>query len=366
MKYDHRHYVPVLRWKRGEYLAVSQLSSTAKDCITPLIEVPEIGFDFETNNLVKSLDEHLSPFAMRVKKYWQTRTCFVDLNLIDPSTLMDNGEHPVSFTFAQLRSLNCKAIPVIGIKRSPSYQTAVQKVVSQDKSGLCLRVSIEDAAQSNIRALIDVLLQKIGLGISDCDLVIDLGAPNFDPVDGFTIIVGDILKTFPYLLKWRTLAIIGTSFPPSMAEVTFGSGAIPRFEWLLYKKLVAILKRAKIRLPSFGDYVINHPDVLQVDMRIVKPSATVRYASDDAWLIIKGPNVRDNGFGQYRSLCKAVTKSRYFLGSKFSAGSEYIANCAAGISKTGNLSTWRKVGTNHHLEKVVRDISSFYGFSGNP
>lgn len=366
MAFDHRHYVPILRWKQGEYLAVSRLSSTAKDFITPLIEVPEIGFDFETKALAKSLDEHLVPFATRIKKYWQMRPCFVDLKLIDPSTRMAGGLHPVSLVFDELRAMNCKAIPVTGINRTPLYQQAVQRAVSQDNRGFCLRISIEDAAKANVKALVDTLLQKIGLKVTDCDLVIDLGAPNFDPVDGFAILVAGIVKAFPYLMKWRSFTIAGTSFPSSMAEITIGSGAIPRFEWLLYKKLIAGLKKAGVRLPAFGDYVINHPDVSQVDMRLVKPSATVRYTIDDAWLIIKGPNVRDNGFGQYRALCKAVVKSGYFLGSEFSAGSEYIATCSAGTSKTGNLTTWRRVGTNHHLEKVVRDISSFYGFSGSP
>jgi hypothetical protein len=366
MKFDHRHYVPFLRWKQGEYLAMSRLSIPAKEFITPLIEVPEIGFDFEANTLARSLDVHLSPFATRIRKHWQMRPCFVDLNRIDPSTMMADGRHPVIFVFADLRSKNCMAIPVIGINRNRQYKQAVQQVVSQDNHGLCLRVSIEDSAKENIKTSIDALLNKIGIDVIVCDLVIDLDAPNFDPVDGFTTLVGEIVKAFPYLSKWRTFTIAGTSFPSSMAEITPGTGAIPRFEWLLYKRLVAILKKARVRLPSFGDYVINHPDVLKVDMRIIKPSATVRYTIDDAWLIAKGSNVRDNGFGQYRDLCKTIVKSGFFLGPKFSAGDEGIANCAAGTSETGNLSTWRRIGTNHHLEKVVRDISNFYGFSGNP
>jgi hypothetical protein len=345
---------------------MGRLSSTAKEFIRPLIEVPEIGFDFETRTLVKSLDDHLTPFATRIRKNWQMRPCFVDLNLIDPSELMADGRHPVSFVFAELRSQKCMAIPVIGINRNRQYQQAVRQVVSQDNRGLCLRVSIEEAAKTNVNASIDTLLLKIGLDVTDCDLVIDLGAPNFEPVDGLTTLVGGIVQDFPYLLNWRTFTIVGTSFPASMAEIKYGSGIVPRLEWLLYKQLFARLKKARVRLPSFGDYGINHTDVLQVDMRIVKPSATVRYTIDDAWLIVKGQNVRDNGFGQYRDLCKAVIKSGYFLGPSFSAGDEYIANCAAGSSKTGNLTTWRMVGTNHHLEKVVWDISSFYGFSGNP
>jgi len=360
VRFDHRHCVPCIRWKQGEYLAVRRLSGEAKEFITPLIEVPEIGFDFETKTLNKSIDDHLLPFAKRVKTNWQGRPCFVDLKLIGESVLMNDGRHPVIFLFDDLRTKQCLAIPVIGISRNPQYQAAVQQVVARDNRGMCLRVSIEDAAKPSLKPSINSLIKKISLGISECDLVIDLDAPNYNPIEGFATLVEGIIKALPYLSKWRTFSIIGSSFPQSMAKVNQGLSKLSRDEWLFYKKLIARLMEAKVRLPAFGDYGINHPDILQLDMRKVKPSATVRYTIDDAWLIIKGPNVRDNGFEQYHDLCKALVRSRYFLGDKFSAGDEYIANCAAGKVKTGNLSTWRMVGTNHHLEKVVYDISSFY------
>jgi hypothetical protein len=120
-----------------------------------------------------------------------------------------------------------------------------------------------------------------------------------------------------------------------------------------------MLAKAGVRVPAFGDYAINHPDLLQKDMRLLKPSATIRYAIDDAWLIVKGRNVRDYKYGQYRGLAKSVLNHSSFLGTNFSRGGKYISGCANGIESTGNLSTWRWVGTNHHLEKVARDLSNF-------
>lgn len=360
MIFKHRHYVPCIRWKQGEYRAMLQLSSASKEFITPLIEVPEIGFDFETNTNKKTVDEHLSPFAKRVRSNWQMRPCFVDLNLIDTSKLMADGRHPVNFVFDELRAQRCLATPVIGINRSRKYQQAVERVVSKDRRGLCLRISLEEASKTTIKASVEDLLAKNDLGVSECDLVIDLGAPNFKPVEGFVKLIEVIVQKMPFLSKWRTFTISGTSFPQSMAEVGQGLTTIKRFEWLLYKDLINRLNKVRVRLPTFGDYGINHPDVLPMDMRILKPSATIRYTIDDAWLIVKGPNVREHGYSQYRGHCKTVIASSHFLGSGFSRGDEYIANCASKIAKTGNLSTWRMVGTNHHLEKVVHDISSFY------
>ena len=148
-----------------------------------------------------------------------------------------------------------------------------------------------------------------------------------------------------------------------MAEIKRSPTIIPRYEWILYKRVVGSLRKAKVRLPTFGDYGISHPDLLSLDMRLVKPSATIRYTTDDDWFIVKGPNVRDNGYKQYREHCRTVMASASYMGPSFSEGDKYISECAAGSARTGNLTTWRKVGTNHHLEKVVRDVSSLFGSS---
>ncbi|MCX7012849.1 MAG: beta family protein [Candidatus Sumerlaeota bacterium] len=364
MRFDHCHYVPCIRWKLGEYQAMFQLSSAAKDFITPLIEVPEIGYDFEERKPAKSVDDHLKDFAKRIRVKWGKRPCFVDLNLIDPSKRLSDGRHPMRFISDGLRDQGCPATPVTGLKRDSDYQRAVRESASKDRRGVCLRIGIEAAAGSGLKGFIDAVLQAVGVGVTKCDLVLDLGAPNFEPVEGFAKLILAMIPRLPYLSQWRTFALIGTSFPSSMGEVKQSQVTIPRWEWLLYKRVVKRLLEDDIRPPTFGDYAVNHPDVLQLDMRRVKPSATIRYTADDSWFIVKGPNVRDNGFLQYRELCASVVDSPHYLGRTFSYGDEYIASCAEGTAKTGNLSTWRKVGTNHHLEKVVKDISSFFGSLG--
>jgi len=367
VNFDHRHYVPCIRWKMGEYQAIFNLSSKATWKITPLIEAPEIGFDFEKWKPVKSVDDHLAPFAKRVKTQWQGRHCFVDMKLIEPSKRMVDGQHPAEFVFNELRSQDCMAIPVSGLDRDQQYQEAIRRAVVKDSRGLCLRLGIEDAFKTTLKREVDVLLSHIGLQVRECDLVLDLGAPNFEPVNGFAKLIEDaIIRRLPDLRLWRTFTLVGTSFPQSMAEVKESPATIRRSEWLLYTMLIENLRKTKTRLPAFGDYGINHPSVDLVDWRKVKPSAKIKYTADDSWFIVKGSNVRDNKFEQYRGLCQTVIDSPHYPGEDFSYGDKYIADCASGIGKTGNLTTWCMVGMNHHLEKVVADIASFFGSSGTP
>jgi hypothetical protein len=93
------------------------------------------------------------------------------------------------------------------------------------------------------------------------------------------------------------------------------------------------------RIPAFGDYAIATPNLPNLDMRKLKPSATIRYTVDDAWIIAKGANVRDRGFGQYRQYCGLVAANSTYLGAAFSPGSDYIEKCHGGTQKLSRLST---------------------------
>ena len=366
MNLDYRHYVPCLRWKQGEYLAVSQLPDTTKHMFTPLIEIPPKGYDFEEKREKKTIDKHLEPVAKRVRKNWGNSPCFIDLSLIESTERMEIGIHPVSFVFDKLREMRCLGIPVTGLNRDPEYQREIRTALTNDKSGVCLRITIEQAAKSSFKTDSDSILSTLGIHASDSDLILDLGAPNFVPLGGFAMTIQAIVTKLPYLNDWRTFTILGTSFPETMAGIKMGSEVVPRYEWRLYKILVASFREAGLRLPSFGDYAISHPRIIDMDMRIVKPNATIKFTIDDGWYIVKGNNVRDYGYEQFHELSKQVLASRYYRDSTFSWGKEYIQQCANRRAKRGNLTKWVQVGTNHHVEKVVQDIANFYASVNTP
>lgn len=358
MSINSNYYVPCLRWKQGEYQALSRLSPSTKDVLKPLIEIPEIGYDFEKRSDSKTIDEHLAKLAHRIEANWGHRSCFVDIRLIESSERMETGQHPLAFVFNELRSKDALATPVIDLRQDSDCQNAISETVAMDKRGVCARINIEEAARSNFKDSLEGLLQKHNVGPGECDFVLDLRSPNFDPIDGFVNLLTVLIEELPYLDVWRSFVLIGTSFPRSMAEVPRGLSIRPRKEWLLYTSLISSLKHSGTRIPTFGDYGISHPDVVKLDMRHIKPNASVRYTIDNAYLINKGLNVRDHKFDQYHKLCQNIVESKHYCGEAYSEGDKYIKRCAQGIASTGRLTTWRWVGTNHHLEKVAKDIAN--------
>jgi len=354
-------YVPVLKWRQGEYQALLRLEDAPKARIVPMIEITPPDFDFELWQPKKSIDEHLEKFAARLKQKWGIRPALLDAGLLDPQARMAGGTHPLLWLMDQVRPDGANLVPVTALDRDAPYQTAVRIAHAVDACGAALRCSLEDAADPDFEANVEGLAETLELELDELDIVIDLQSPNFEPLDGLATLLANVLAASSDLFQAvRSLTIVATSFPPSMAEVTGPVQFVSRKEWLLYKALIAKLAPGT-RRPAFGDYAIAAPDLPQGDMRLLKPSATVRYAVDDGWIIAKGVNVRDNGFEQYRGCCGVVTSSASWLGAGFSPGSDYIDKCRKGSASTGNLSIWRWVGTNHHMTKVVHDLASFHG-----
>lgn len=360
--FNHRHYVPILKWKMGEYQALQRLAAPIKDSLTPLLEIPPVGFDFETGQHKETADDHLGDFGRRLKSKWQARPCFVDLKYLPPYTRMAGGRHYVDAVFDAARTEGCAAIPVVSFANDAAFLTAAAAAVRLDQRGACLRLALTDFDRAALASDIEGMLRTLGIGWAEADLVIDLGTPNYVPIAAYVRTMATLLSLVPALNRWRTLTIAGTAYPQSVATVKAPFEILPRHEWVAYRTFVGTLGR-EARIPTFGDYAVAHPDLVELDMRMIKPFAKLRYTINDAWHVGRGTPVRTHGFGQYQQMCATLVAQAYFSGAGFSAGDAHIAACAAGTVATGNLSTWVWVSTNRHLTKVVADLASLHGLS---
>jgi Beta protein len=235
-------------------------------------------------------------------------------------------------------------------------------VIQQDRRGVCLRLALTDFDRQALPTDIENLLRPLVGGLSEVDLVIDLCTPNYVPIAVYVRTMATLLAMIPALNRWRTVTIAGTSYPQSVAGLASPFQIIPRLEWQAYRAFVSSLSAGN-RIPTFGDYGVAHPDLVEMDMRIIKPFAKLRYTIDDNWHVARGTPVRTHRFGQYRLMCTTLLAQPYFSGPGYSAADAYIVECATGRVATGNLSTWVWVSTNRHLTKVVDDLATAHGLS---
>ena len=172
--FNHLHYVPILKWRQGEYLALERLSNPVKDWCTPLFELPTEPWDFETSKPKKTLDEHLEKLGRRLKKSWGTRRCFFDSCHLDNDATVSDGNHHVTRIFALARAEGTNAIPVTSIGRTVVFQTAITQVIQKEHQGACVRLKTEDF-EGNLNGALPKLLKTLQLSPSDVD---DIQTPS--------------------------------------------------------------------------------------------------------------------------------------------------------------------------------------------
>lgn len=358
---DHRTYVPVLKWKMGEYQALSRLSANIKARVIPLLEILPSGYDFETKQAKKTPAEQLKDFGKKLYSKWEDRRCLLDLRYFASNTRLST-QHYVDHVFTQTSTAGCCATPVATLKSDAAFLKALSKIDSGSQNGIAIRLFGADFDDPGLTGKIQKIHEQTGIGWGETDVIIDLCSPIFVPKAAFRGAVFTMFAAIPHLNKSRSVVVIATSYPKSLAEYREKEQFIPRLEWTAYKAFVESLESGS-RVPTFGDYAVAHPDPVEFDMRFVTPFAKLRYTIDDYWYLAVGRAVRSEGFEQYREMCRALIKKPFFDGPDFSEGDSYIEQCAKGKCPTGNLSTWVWVATNRHITKSVADLANFHGFS---
>lgn len=357
--FDHKHYIPILKARMGELAALRETTAQVRSRVNPLLEVASIPWDFDTDAPAKTIDAHLDGLANKILQAWGTDSpLFVDTVLIPDDLLLANGTHPTEWLFEQFRGLGVSAIPVTGLDRAAAYQSAIRNIAQADGRGACIRIDSDDLEQSQqFAATLPGLLSAVGVDAGNADLLIDFGDLGATQAMPYAIAAGAIIAALPLIADWRTLTLAGSAFPLNLRQ--FGSMTTtptPRTDWQIWNQVLA--SQNLPRLPAFGDYAVQHPEPDEIDPRLMKMAAQLRYARPDDWLIFKWRNVREHGNEQFADICTALVATPDFRGAAFSWGDKYIADCAAGNASHGNAMIWRKVATNHHLAVVAEQIAN--------
>jgi hypothetical protein len=359
--FDHKHYVPILKGRDGEYGALNRLSPASRDGVTPLIELPPIRWDFVSQCPAGTIDTHLKKVGQKIERSWgKSRPFFLDFVWIHQAERMSDGRHPVEFVFSELRSRGVAAIPVVRLISDEAHLATCAEAAREDGRGACVRVQREDFVDfENLSEEFQRVLAATGVVSANADLLLDLQAltPEARQIDATAALA--LISRIPNLRRWRTFTLAATSFPQNLIGLPpSDSSVVIREEWGLWN---AVLRGHPSRLPTFGDYGISHPEPSEVDPRVMRPSASVRYTADGSWIVLKARNLRDYGYEQFHDVCRDLIAMTEYSGREFSWGDEYIDDCANDRVGTGNLTTWRKVGTSHHIAFVEDQLASPFG-----
>lgn len=352
-------YVPALRWRMGEYQALFRLDNAIKDRIVPFITIPGVEFDFEDGEFENILHKHVERFMKRYKLKWGKRPSWIGVDAEIAHSTMNNGRAIFPYVFEALRKFESPAVPLIPLNAAAIVSQSVATITRGECRGAAISLRLEDLMQPEPLRKVEALRSFLGVPLSYTDLIIDLGAPNFEPYDVFSEALIVALRKMGDLEKYRHLVLIGTAFPESFRNIAKGADEVPRHDWLFYRTLVAKLP-SDMRRPNFGDYTITHPAFRARNMLMTKPAGKIVYTTSNVWSVRKGGSFQDDR-EQMHDHCADIVSTNIFKGAGYSKGDEYIAQCAAREAGPSTLTRWKEVGINHHITFVSDELATFGG-----
>lgn len=352
MTFGSRHYMPVLKVKRGEKKALQLIAANLRASIVPLMEIVEHKQE-KSPTLEKHLATAFQDFAATMQPYSRF--------LLDSKEIATDGPNAATAVYKLAAAAGMAFTPVTGVSRSADVSAAL---ANQPAHGLALRVAREEFERGDLTERIQAFIADHCLNMRDIDLVVDLGAVHGLIPEGVANLTNEFLATIPSQTEWRTLTVAGCAFPRSMGVVGRDSYAIvERVEWKSWRDTLHANRAGRDRLPTFGDCVIQHPlGVEGFDPRTMQVSAAVRYALPEDWLLIKGKGTRVvPPSSQFPRLARRLAQgdlSAYFAGPTHCQGCAGIAAAAGGARGYGSAEAWRRLGTVHHITTAMDGLAS--------
>ena len=344
-------YLPILKWKQGERIAVRNLRKDQRDGLVPLIELQAVNAAPEGAALTAALGPYLAAIAKQLKEAIPEGSAFaIDVRYVAPGFARQGNLLDAICT--RLRKLTERE--VIPVVNGVVFESGTEQVARlQGKfDDVILRLDVANSAPTMVQPIIK--LAKSALKGSRVHVVID----QFS-------LVGDQVKTAlahvrPYLDEalagsGASVTVAGGSFPMNLIGIKQGVHDIERVEWKVWLQLQKLGAYGKLR---YSDYAVTNPAPAPgMDPTQMNPSVAVRYAAADSWRLFKAGGFKKGAPNQYQSLCQLLLGDAVYSGPTFSFGDKCYESAANAKLGNGNPSSWRRDATNHHLALTQAALS---------
>ncbi|HFD1717824.1 TPA: hypothetical protein QFK61_002064 [Enterococcus faecium] len=326
-------YVPILKAKQGEKDALLQLKQTTKQSVRPLLEIPP---------------EHIADHTkLKIKNFWDNKIYYLDFAFETVSEGISNETFDKWFLNRDFNYM----IPVLHL----SYEISrIKNIFSKAKQGIAIRIALDEFFEEDFESDFNQIIQIIEP--KQTDIIIDAQAINESDYKKQAASVTYCLEQIDDLNLFRNIIVCSGSFPNSLDIEKEQFLTIPKLELDLFN-----LVNKKIEFPlTYGDYGINHWAIFEFILGM-QVSFNIRYTLYKSYLVYKGTTAKKGGFSyeNIKKACQTLVNSSEYFGKEHSWGDLIISDIADGTKGTGgNSTTWRSIGTNHHIETIVKQLSN--------
>lgn len=328
-----KRYLPLLRSKAGEAVALENLAASAKRRLFPIIHVtgssPPAGF------------------GPRVSAAWAGLPISLDgLHNFG----VTNSAQTFTSLFAELGRGRAAVIPSVECNSPQTYVSIVQRLVNRYAPGIVIKCSLRQLAGAAAWATAQ------GWRTTDADLVVNAGhVADYDPDLFEGLVLHAIGQTLQNPTRWRTVTLASSAAPRDYTALPLGRSDIPRLDWQVWQ---AVSNSVQFQL-DYGDFGTAHPDLTEPPgIAMVRASVSVRYTVDNHWIVLKG-HATSGPRGQpmdrqYRAHARVLVGDPQF--DQLAGGcwaDQRIQQIATQTTRAGNRTTWVSIGVNRHLSFVA-------------
>ncbi len=358
---DHTHYIPILRRRDAEVVALTNLLKEDLANVTPLFELCEHILKPEARKKLLSVDpyDYFYEVIKELAGSCGTKPYFIDFGYVEGLFAPKVGKHIIDIYFELIEIQYARGsfpVPVTGLSRSALHQNSINGVIKRLRTGLCLRVTQREIREATFSLRLSMLLNQFNLEPNDIDLLVDLreyreSNPTYE----------EICDRIPMLNQWKSFIVASGAFPADLSDLAKNDEhELPRNDWQRWNEAIRSGEPLK-RIPTFADYTIQFPKPPEPLNYNPRTSASIRYTAQDHWVVMRGEWLNNpNGakYDQYWGLANSLLDRPEYSGDDFSFGDQYIAKIGRQTKQTGSIVTWLQAGLNRHMTLTVRQISA--------
>lgn len=346
-------YVPVIKGKINDIVAVGQVSRQVRENMKPLIEAMPIA------SKKIGIDEHVHKFCQYIRKNVPLGEIFVDFYGLMPDACIPDGTNATIFGYQLLKGLGRSVTPVYGLERNDELWEDLRGVVEKFRKGFAFRLRQDDLGEDVIEETWSSILERssqLNLSENEIDLILDLSSLAEQDIVDLKETIVTFLFGNPRVRHYRSIVVSSSSALRTVGEIEKNSSAeVTRSELYLWCDLWNDLPD-EVR-PIYSDYGIVHPDFSDMGPNKFM-NAKIRYTVGDKILYFRGHGLLypTKDYEQYRTLARRVRADPRYRSEELSIGNHYLSDCANGHGTPGTPGTWIKADMNHHMTYVVMQI----------
>lgn len=328
-------YYPILKWKKGEQLALKELSvgNMKLYSVIELVDDVTPGFFFETLNE-----------CYKGAVYIDTIRCDENRDLLN--SMID---------YANKNDIDAR--PVL----YPDDIFEFYEELAEKSSYLAIKIPVPEDFEGNTY---DTILNYIKKHQSECmiDIFLDAGEVirNKEANISFASYKIILNKIETDLDLFNNIIICLTSFPEKLDVESGGTATYRRYDIKIFENLRVLYPTHKL---MYSDYGVTKFTETELDFSMMKHGVLpkIKYTTDDQYIVLKGEKdrVRRIYVRSTIDMAREIANSNYYSGESFSFGDAAIYEKAnTPNAKPGGSTNWVTYCANHHLAFVMKQLSS--------